>query len=95
MNNIVVERYSVELCKKNPEIIFVFGDNLLEIGKAGQAIIRDCENSFGIPTKRKPCTKENCYFSDKEDELFAYDKSEWVHVYAEDERRDLGYESAE
>lgn len=27
-----------------------------------------------------------------EDELYSYDKSEWVHVYAEDERRDLGYE---
>jgi nucleoside-diphosphate kinase len=27
-----------------------------------------------------------------EDELHDYDKSEWVHVYAEDERRDLGYE---
>lgn len=28
----------------------------------------------------------------KEEELFEYDKGEWVHVYAEDERRDLGYE---
>ncbi len=29
-----------------------------------------------------------------QDELFAYDKSEWMHVYAEDERRNLGYEAA-
>ena len=28
----------------------------------------------------------------KKEELFEYDKGEWVHVYAEDERRDLGYE---
>ena len=26
------------------------------------------------------------------EELYEYDKSEWMHVYAEDERRDLGYE---
>ncbi len=31
----------------------------------------------------------------KAEELFEYDKSEWVHVYAEDERRDLGYELAD
>ena len=28
----------------------------------------------------------------KEEELFEYDKGEWMHVYAEDERRELGYE---
>ena len=28
----------------------------------------------------------------KEEEMFEYDKSEWMHVYAEDERKDLGYE---
>ena len=28
----------------------------------------------------------------KDEEMFEYDKSEWVHVYAEDERRELGYE---
>ena len=27
-----------------------------------------------------------------EEDLFEYDKSEWMHVYADDERRDLGYE---
>lgn len=28
----------------------------------------------------------------KEDELYEYNKGEWMHVYAEDERRELGYE---
>jgi len=27
----------------------------------------------------------------KDDELYHYDKGEWMHVYAEDERRELGY----
>lgn len=31
------------------------------------------------------------FFSKKE--MFDYDKSEWAHVYADDERRNLGYES--
>lgn len=28
----------------------------------------------------------------KEEELYTYNKSEWMHVYADDERNDLGYE---
>lgn len=31
------------------------------------------------------------FFTDKD--LFSYDKSEWSHVYADDERNKLGYES--
>jgi len=37
-------------------------------GKAGQAIIRDEPNTFGIPTKRLPSMKEGSFFSDKEEE---------------------------
>jgi nucleoside-diphosphate kinase len=32
------------------------------------------------------------FFSAKE--MFEYDKSEWSHVYADDERRNLGYEGS-
>jgi alkylated DNA repair dioxygenase AlkB len=51
--------------RKNPNTIFIFGDNLLKRGKKGQAIIRDAVNAFGIPTKRKPATSLDSYFSDK------------------------------
>jgi len=70
-NKIIAEKtdiLSVEKCNQNPDKIYVFGDNLIGNGKGGQAIIRDCKNSFGIPTKRLPCTNTNCYFSDKLDE---------------------------
>ena len=62
------KRFSIDLCNKNPDKIFVFGDNLIGKGKGGQAIIRDCPNAFGIPTKRLPSMDENSFFSDKEDE---------------------------
>jgi len=64
----LIKRYSIETVKKYPNKIFVFGDNLEGRGKAGQAIIRDQNNSFGIPTKRKPSMNEDSFFSDKNDE---------------------------
>ncbi len=63
-----VSKLNVALCKTNPEHIFVFGDNMIGKGKAGQAIIRDCSNAFGVPTKRLPSMNPNAFFSDKQDE---------------------------
>ena len=63
-----VSRLNVSLCQSNPEHIFVFGDNMIGRGKAGQAIIRDCPNAFGVPTKRLPSMNANAFFSDKQDE---------------------------
>lgn len=60
---------TVETCKNNPNAIFVFGDNLIHKGKLGQAIIRDCPNAFGVPTKRLPSMNIGSFFSDKEDEI--------------------------
>ena len=45
------------------------GDNLIHEGCGGQAIIRHCENSFGIPTKRLPNMSEEAFFSDQPDEI--------------------------
>jgi len=55
-------------CMENPTYIFVFGDNLIGKGKAGQAVIRDNLNSFGVPTKRLPSMSKDAFFSDREDE---------------------------
>tara|TARA_R110000772_G_scaffold62137_3_gene139651 strand:+ start:7515 stop:18467 length:10953 start_codon:yes stop_codon:yes gene_type:complete len=60
----VVDRYSVADLKANPDKIYVFGDNMIEKGKGGQAIIRDEENAFGIPTKVGPSMKKESFFSD-------------------------------
>ena len=71
--NIIVQEawYSIEQCRANPRSIYVFGDNLLRVGEAGQASIRSCNNAIGIATKKKPSMLESSFFSDKE-----YDKLE-------------------
>lgn len=58
------ERFSIELCQANPDKVYVFGDNLIRAGTAGQACIRREYNSFGVPTKRYPAVTEHSYFSD-------------------------------
>jgi hypothetical protein len=55
-----------EICSKHPNWLFVFGDNLARTGKKGQAIIRGCKNSIGIPTKKLPSLAESAFFSDVE-----------------------------
>lgn len=66
---VIKDWLNVDLCKENPDAIIVYGDNLLRRGKAGQAIIRDEKNSFGIPTKRLPSMNDNAFFSDRDDEV--------------------------
>ncbi|MHD0644588.1 DUF7831 domain-containing protein [Pseudomonas aeruginosa] len=71
-------RFSIAACEKSPDDIFVFGDNLIQKGKAagaGQAVIRDQPNAHGIPTKRLPSTAANAYFSDQPDEIEAMVKA--------------------
>ena len=58
------EWFSVAQCEANPNKLYIFGDNDLRKGKGGQAIIRDCENAFGIPTKRKPSMEEDSFYDD-------------------------------
>lgn len=64
------ETLTPELCRSSPDKIFVFGDNMICKGKAGQAIIRDESNAFGVPTKRLPSMAPNAFFSDREEEYF-------------------------
>lgn len=66
--NVVVQEawYSIEQCRANPRSIYIFGDNLLRVGEAGQASIRSCNNAVGIATKKKPSMEKSAFFSDKE-----------------------------
>lgn len=57
-----------QLCRASADKIFVFGDNLVSKGKAGQAIIRDEPNAFGVPTKRLPSMSNDSFFSDQDEE---------------------------
>ena len=58
--------FSVNLVKKNPDKVFLFGDNLKGYGKGGQAIIRDEPNAIGIPTKKAPSMDKTAFFTDAE-----------------------------
>jgi len=53
----------------NPAFLFVFGDNDIQRGTKGQATIRYCKNSVGIPTKKFPNNKVGSYYTDKEYKL--------------------------
>lgn len=51
---------------KRPKWLFLFGDNVVSSGKRGQAVIRDCSNSFGIVTKKYPSLKDDAFLNDDE-----------------------------
>jgi hypothetical protein len=59
-------RYTVDLCFRYPDRLFVFGDNLARVGKGGQAIIRECYNSHGIATKVLPTNEDKAFFIDSD-----------------------------
>jgi hypothetical protein len=47
----------------NPNVLFIFGDNMLRIGLGGQAReMRGQPNAIGIPTKQSPGTAPHDYF---------------------------------
>lgn len=67
------ELYTVEAVEAEPDAIFIFGDNLAQWGRGGQAIIRDCPNVLGIPTKEAPFTymNERSFLAGEYTEAFA------------------------
>lgn len=58
-----------ELCKQNPEALFLFGDNLARFGRKGQSIIRYEPNALGIVTKRYPSMQPDSFLTDDDREV--------------------------
>lgn len=56
--------YTPQFVASNPTYLFVFGDNLLRVGKGGQAVIRDLPNTFGVATKATPSMDTKAFFDD-------------------------------
>lgn len=55
------------MLRANPDMLFVFGDNMLGTGFGGQAAeMRGEPNAVGIPTKRAPRMTPNAFFSDQD-----------------------------
>lgn len=56
-----------EMVQKNPDTLFVFGDNLERRGLGGQAAaMRGEHNAVGIPTKKSPGMREEDFFTDND-----------------------------
>ena len=52
----------IDQCHKT---LFVFGDNLKQIGRGGQAkVCRDKTNTAGVPTKKEPSMAASSFFED-------------------------------
>lgn len=60
-----VKRYVRERVARDRYRVYLFGDNLVEGGSAGQACIRGLPNAIGIPTKKYPRMDEGAFFSDQ------------------------------
>jgi hypothetical protein len=63
---LLMTRFDADDAKSSPRFMFVFGDNDQQRGKKGQAIIRDCFNSCGIPTKKAPSNSVGSFYTDDE-----------------------------
>lgn len=55
-----------EYLRSNPNHIFVFGDNLLRVGRGGAAKLRDEPNTYGFITKKAPTYKDEDYYTPEE-----------------------------
>lgn len=66
-----------EYVRANPDLVFLFGDNVASYGRAGQAKeMRSEPNCYGIPTKWFPSREESAYFTDI--------KFEKIKIYIDD-----------
>lgn len=61
-----LEWYSLNDCVAHPNNLYVFGDNDIGKGCGGQAVIRYCANSIGIPTKKLPSNTPDSFYTDRE-----------------------------
>jgi len=51
-----------EFLRANPNVIFVFGDNLIRKGKGGAAKLRDEPNTYGFITKKAPNNNDESFY---------------------------------
>ena len=63
--------WTINDVRNTPSYLFIYGDNDMEYGKGGQAVIRDEPNAIGIPTKKVPNNNVGSFYSDVEYDLNA------------------------
>lgn len=60
-----------EKIRSNPDVLYLFGDNIIRKGLGGQAKeMRGEPNVIGIITKKYPHNKEGAFFYDRDYKLF-------------------------
>ena len=63
----LVKFITPEMVNSNPQILFLFGDNMQRRGRGGQAVYgRGASNAVGVPTKWKPSRDQLAYFKDSD-----------------------------
>jgi len=68
---------------ENPNHIFVFGDNLLRVGKGGAAILRDEPNTYGFVTKIAPDNRASSFYTPEEyQEVFDTELQKLIEIIA-------------
>jgi len=75
--------YTPELLSQYEDYTFVFSDNEQRTGTGGQAIIRECHNTFGVATKRKPSNQPESFMTDCSKDLLTvqYDLAQLLEIY--------------
>jgi hypothetical protein len=69
--NKIPEHITEKFLRDNPNMVFVFGDNLLHVGKGGAAILRDEPNAYGFITKKYPNNNDASFYRPEEyEEVF-------------------------
>lgn len=59
-----------DIINKNPNTLFIFGDNAKRVGTGGQAkVCRDKRNTFGVITKRLPSYIPTAFYTDSDEHL--------------------------
>lgn len=67
--SLIVEMKHIEreVLQANPDVLFLFGDNMARRGYGGQACaMRGEPNAVGIPTKRYPSNQPTAFFRDED-----------------------------
>lgn len=60
-----------EKIRQNPDVLYLFGDNMIRKGLGGQAKeMRGEPNTVGIVTKKYPNNKDTSFFRDSDFKLF-------------------------
>lgn len=64
--------YYREDARRNPGVLYVFGDNTIRKGMGGQAgALRNEPNAVGVATKYQPSMHPDAFFGDKPEEIIA------------------------